>query len=208
MIGANTAGAMPLIIPLYAPGATPMIVYWRPDEPHRASDDGRIAGERALPVVVRENDDRVRAGRDVVLGAKQPADLRSKAEQREVIAVHQLAGERLDVIAGVERGDGELRDRDLGERACRGAAEVDVVRVRERREREIALSLIDLGDLLGMRDRRASEQDRVHEAEHRRVGADAERQRKQRDEGEAGTLSRAADGKADVAGECVRRRSP
>jgi hypothetical protein len=58
------------------------------------------------------------------------------------------------VIAGVERGDGELRDGELREGVGRRASEVDVVRVGERREGEVVLVLVDLDDAVGLGDRR------------------------------------------------------
>ena len=146
------------------------------------------------------------ARRDVVLRTEQPARGGTKAEQREVIAVHELTGERLDVIAHVVRGDRKHRDRDLRERRRGLALEVDVVGIGERRVREVGLFLVDLGDLLRMRDRRAPEENRVHQAEDRRVGADAERQRQERDEGEARPLARASNGEADVVEDGMHER--
>ena len=60
--------------------------------------------------------------------------------------------------------------------------------------------LVDLGDLFGMRDWRPAKEDGVYEAEHRRVRADAERERQQRDDRETGALAGAAEGEANVAG--------
>src|SRR5690242_21365773 len=95
---------------------------------------------------------------DVVLGPEQTADLRPQPEEWEVIAVHHLTHERLDVVAHVARRDREGRDRHLRERRRRRALEVLIVRIRERRERKIGLFLIHLGDPLRMRDRRSPKQ--------------------------------------------------
>ena len=79
MIGTNTAGAMPLIMPVYDSGATPTIVYWCPESRIVRPTDARIAAERAPPVVVGKHDDRMGARRDVVLRTEQPPDLRRGA---------------------------------------------------------------------------------------------------------------------------------
>ena len=148
------------------------------------------------------------SGGDVVVRPKQATDLRPKPEEREVVAVDQLSGERLDVVAHVARRKGEHRERDLRKRRRRGATEVDVVLIRERRVRKSVLVLVDLGDLLAMRNGSPAKQNGVYEAEHRGIRSDAEREREQRDEGKPGALACAADGKANVAGNCVQARSP
>src|SRR6185437_16701254 len=75
---------------------------------HFAPNDGAIAAVRAHPVVVPEHYHRVCAARDVVLRTEQPPNDGRETDEREVVAVHQLAGERLDVIAGVAREHAEL----------------------------------------------------------------------------------------------------
>ena len=177
-------------------------------QPHRLSDDFRIAAIRALPIVVRENDDRMRAGGDVIFRPKQSTDLRAKPEQRKVVSVDQLAGERLDVVAHVARRERKHRDRHLRKRRRRGATKVDVVLIRERRVRKLILVLEDLSDLLRMWNGSAPKENGVYQAEYRRVRPDAERERQQRDEGEPGALACASDGEANVAGNCIHDRSP
>ena len=150
----------------------------------------------------------MRARGDVVVRPKQATDLRAEPEERKVVAVDQLSGERLDVVAHVARREREHRDRHLRKRRRRGATKVDVVLIRERRVRKLVLVLVDLGDLLAMRNGRPAKQNGVDEAEHRGIRPDAEREREQRDEGKPGALARAPDGKANVAGKCVQARSP
>jgi hypothetical protein len=48
------------------------------------------------------------ARRDVVLLAEQSAEPRREPDEREVVAVDQLRGDRLDTIAHVARDDAEL----------------------------------------------------------------------------------------------------
>src|SRR4051812_11193187 len=133
------------------------------------------------------------ARRDVVLRPEQTADARAESEQREVIAVHDLAAQRLDVVAQVARGDGELRDRELRERSGRRPAEVDIVRIGERRVWKIGLVLIHLDDAVGRGDRGATQENRIDETEHGRVGADAKGEREERDDGETGTFASATE---------------
>src|SRR6185437_1718419 len=84
-----------------------------------APNDAPIAAERAHPVVVAEHHDRVRTARDVVPGSEQTPNDRLESDEREVVAFDELAGERFDVIAGVAREHGELRNRHLAEHARR-----------------------------------------------------------------------------------------
>jgi hypothetical protein len=150
----------------------------------------------------------MRSRGNVVFRPKQATDLRPKAEERKVVSVDQLSGERLDVVAHIARREREHRDRHLGKRRRRGATKVDVVLIRERRVRKLILVLVDLGDLFGMRNGRAAKKDGVDKAEHRGIRPNAEREREQRNESKPGAFARTADGEANVAGECVQARSP
>src|SRR5205809_4347946 len=103
------------------------------------------------------------------------------------------------MVAHVTRGDGERGDRHLGEDVRRLSAEVYVIRIREGREWEVGLMLIDLGDPLRLWDRSAAQKNCVDETEDRCVCANAKGQRQERDDRKAGALPSAAKGEADVA---------
>src|SRR5262245_16838969 len=105
------------------------------------------------------------------------------------------------MVADVAGSNGELRDRKLREGLGRRASEVDVVRVGERREREIRLTLVDLDDAVGLRDWRSSQEDCVHQTEDGAVRSNAQREREHGHEREAWALARPAEGEANVVAE-------
>src|SRR3954462_3876409 len=89
----------------------------------------------------------------------------------------------------------------------RRVAEIVIIRVRERRVRELGLVLVDLGDLFRVRNRRTPEEDGVDEAEDCRVRADAEGEGEHGDQREAHTFPGAAEGEADVGEEAIHEQS-
>jgi hypothetical protein len=88
-------------------------------QPKLTTDDGRVAAERRHPVAVSEDDHRMGALSNVVLRPKQSSQDGRHTGQREIVAVDQLAGECLDVVAEVTSERGELGDSDLREDAAR-----------------------------------------------------------------------------------------
>ena len=97
----------------------------------------------------------------------------SEAEQREIVAVHQLQEQRFLAVAEIPRHGGQHRGRDVREQALSGAAEREVIGIRERRVRQRRLVHVEFGDLLAVRHRGASQEQGIDEAEDGDVDADA-----------------------------------
>ena len=146
---------------------------------HLTSDHVRVAAEGALPVAVVEHRDRMAAPRDIVARQERPTDRGRDPQHREVAAGDRLRRHEVDAAArrAVDLCRHELGGRDVAEDLGGAVPDVLEVRVGERAERERCLVEIEVDDLFRPFDRRVAEDDRVDEAEDRRVGSDAECER-------------------------------
>ena len=150
---------------------------------------------------------------DVFVGDERAADDGANAERLEVVVGHHLADH--DLRAALDR---EVREEvrvrgDAGERFGAGAVveivgiRVRVVRIRRR------LVPVDVDELVGALDRERAKENGVDDAEDRRVDADAEGQREERDERERRGTAQPAQRVADVLeegfhGVCTMGRVP
>ena len=166
---------------------------------HRPADDAGRPGEAPPPEPVADERDPRRVG-PILLRQERPAQGRLDPERREIglgdphhpdafgVAFRAADGGRADEPVRAHRG----------ERA--GVAGV-VEEVGRREIAHLAVVVVEaaqLDELLGCGVGQWGEQHRAHHAEHRRVGADAEGQRADGDQGEAGVGEEAADGEPEV----------
>ena len=165
-------------------------------EKDRAVDDGRIRAELGDPHAV--TDDRHLVFAQLVLtGKKRPAQCRFGAKHLEVARGHQAASE-LDWF-----GAAGQRDRVAGLRRHEVEDGVVSLPVEEVQRRDaVALAsrrlLHDADDAIGVRVGERLEQHRIHEAEDRRIGADADGQRQDGDGREPRALTECAHRVTDI----------
>jgi hypothetical protein len=144
------------------------------------------------------------AARDLIfIGSERAADRRLDTHQWKQVAADHHADLELGRRAGIGRKrHGEIRERGEAVEALGAIANVDVVAVRRHEragvERFDRRPRTDGEHLAGARDRKRPQQQRVGEAEDGAVGADADRQREHRDEGEAWAGRQHAEAVAEV----------
>ncbi len=163
-----------------------------------AADDGRIAGEAALPETVAQDRDRVVSLRTFIVGERAP-DQRRDAERREEVGrdVHaddffrRARSGQVDAVVVERRDPLECR---------RALAPADEVRRREHvgAARPPRVGFPHHDQASGIAERQRLEQHRVDDREDRRVRADAQRERQHRDRREARRAQAQTDGVADV----------
>jgi hypothetical protein len=169
------------------------------------SDDRWIAREAPLPVGVTQHDDRL-ARRDLLWG-EDPPDFGLHAQHREVVVgdeIHQPSLRLARAGTQAERFGGERRDvrEDTAQRA-----HLDVVAVRRRpRELRPRLHRTDDDQPLGVTHRHWAEQVVADKREDRRVGADTECQRRDRDYRPPGTAPQGTEGERHVLSQTVDER--
>ncbi len=158
-------------------------------------DDSRIGSELLGPRVVREHDDRIATRHSILVGTQGTTERWSEFEHIEKVSAHgepELALHHLVVPRREARERDGVR-RQAGEALCT-VSQIDVVEIREpvvaeedrlvRPRRRGAHA----DDLIGARDGQRSQDEAVGQAEHGRVGADADRDRHDRDQREARVL--------------------
>ena len=154
----------------------------------RTPDQGRVAAESPLPEPVRQHHDLL-VPRDVVRGAERPAERRGDAERVEEVGGDAQAGQPLRRALALAPQDAA----PVGEAGDRFEAAALVAVVAELREREgealaRGVARVDPGEPLGRGERERLQQHGVHDAEQRRIGADPERQRDEREQREPGRV--------------------
>ena len=163
-----------------------------------------VAAEPALPEIVADHGrPRARvAAAAGVLGAKAAPVRRRDAQRLEEVGGRDDAGDPLHLAAVRAEVEERLR---VGRHALEGLALACRVAV-VRRRHDVAV-LADARDAvphdhqaIGFAVRQRPQQHRVDDAEDGRVDADAERQRRDGDEGEAGLAQQRADAVAEVEG--------
>ena len=167
--------------------------------PHRPADDAGRAGEAPPPEPITDERDRRRVG-PILLRQERPAQRRLHPERREIGLRDPHHPDAFGVAVGA--ADGGRADEPVrahrGERA--GVAGV-VEEIGRRQIADLAVVVVEAAHLdqsFGRRVGEWREQHRADDAEHRRVGADAEGERADGDRGEAGAGAEAADGEPQV----------
>ena len=170
---------------------------------HQAADDAGIAAECGAPIGGAQYNHRLLAGHAIVLRRERASERRSHAEHLEIVARDEQAPGSSGVVVDLEVHRREAQRSNARQHAV-AIADVAVIRIRaggkpgRARDRHQALRPLD-------RERR--EEERIDDAEDRGVGADAERQRQDRDGGEAWRPQQRAHRVAKVGAECGRARA-
>jgi hypothetical protein len=182
-------------------------------ERDRLPDGRRVSRVRALPERVAQHGARF-APAGVVGGAEQAARGGANAEDVEEPAAHPEAVGRVVSRVGRRARSGVCREIEF-RRAPRERARERLLAVADRlpdRVRdgdvpavEVAAGAVRIGEAdfdetRRIRDGQRLEPERVHDFEERRVGADAERERDDRDRGESGIVPEHAQRVANVLG--------
>ena len=166
-------------------GVTPIDGELDPVEPYRAAEDRAIRAELPLPEIVAEHHDRVASGHLVFVGSKGAAQLGLHAHHREEVAAHQQADRQFRQRAGLGgEPHNRLGERDQSFEAPAAIPDVDVVAIRREQDRPDGAEEIDptVSTSPAARHGERPEQQRIGEAEDRRVRADANRERDDGDE--------------------------
>ena len=159
----------------------------------RTAEDPPVAPEPPLPEVVAQHDHGVAVGGEVLLGQEGAAELRPDPEQIEIVAGDHLAVDQLGVAPHGEAEDGRGVDGEAG-KAPGLPGQVGEVRMGDVLQVGAPLRRAEDPDqALRLAHRERLQEDRLHHREDRRVGADGERQREHRAQGEAGPQSQAAE---------------
>ncbi len=145
---------------------------------------------------------------NVVVGAEKPADLGLHEEQQEVLTGNRLRRDNLDALVVVDRREGIATYGNGLEDIGGVGADVAKVRVRKNVVLEVANARVDLHQLVRRFHWHAAENRGVDQAEDRRVGADADRQRNDGGGRETGALPHAAHGVSQIAQQGSGRHVP
>ncbi len=159
----------------------------------RLADDVGASREMLLPVAVAQERDRRGAGL-VFLGEEIAAEHRLHAKHREIVLRDDKALQLLRIARAGRDERVRRRHRNVGEHLL-AFAHREHARPRDRRRRKAAIGQqrLQLHDAAGVRVRQRAQEDRLDHAEDRAVGADAEREREDRDEREDGRLGEGAE---------------
>ncbi len=159
------------------------------------AEDLWVAIEAGHPQSMADDDD-VRIAGHVFLGAERSAQLRLRAEHREVLRRHPPAADDLRKIAK-HHGHAGLEDprRHRGER--RDAAHREKLRS-GRRRRLAAARRLYLDNSIRILEWQGAKNDGVERPEHRGRGADAEAEGDDRDRGESARLRQLSNRESDV----------
>ena len=146
---------------------------------------------------MREHDDALRS-RLIVMRLQHPAEKRPDAQQVEVIRGHDLADHQTRTVAQTERREHRRVAGHVAEdRVLR--LEVEKVRIGARGVLiTVAAAGEEIDERVGVLDRQRPEQHRVDEREHRGVDTDAEAEREDGHEREAGAAAQPPHGIFEV----------
>ncbi len=164
-----------------------------------AADHRGGAGETSIPVAVAD-ERHLRGAGPVLVVTEEPPQLRLQAERREEALRHPHHADPLGVALGpADRG---RADEPVGAHLTQRAGVAGEV---EKVGRGEIVDLVQVGleadhadQLVGRRVGQRRQQHRTHHAEHRGVGADAQGQRADGDQREAGAGEQTADGEAEI----------
>ncbi len=186
----------------------------RGDADHRELDtaqrdpfvhDGRVSGEVLSPLIVIEYHDRIAPRHVVFITAQRPTESGTHLHRLEEIAAHGHPDLPLGWFVRTirEAGDDE-RIRDGVVEALGPVAQVHVVGIRQP-----AIAKAGVARLTENRDhfartghRKWTEHQPVGDAEHRRVGADADGDRHDRDDREARVLHQHPEAVVEISDHC------
>ncbi len=164
---------------------------------NRAADDVGVTPEAVLPEAVTDHEDAVVAQHGFV-GTEAAAELRLDAQDGKEVAGDAEPEGPLGRFAGC--GKAHLRKAVAGHLpvAAHLGLQIEVVGRRDPAARVLGSAPIDAVHMIAVAVRQRAKEHLVEYAERRRVGADAESERDDGDEGEAGRATERPDGEAEV----------
>ena len=188
------------------------------------SKDRAVARVLAVPHVIADDRHRIPARDGVFVGAKAAAEQWPDTQSAEEIPAHAGVEAVLRKLVRVG-GDSAEKEVITGQslERFRAIAQVDVIGIGQAPQSRAGRGRIDLDNPARIRNRQRTEQYRIDIAEHRGVGPDAQGERNDGYEREAGRLRQGPDGKAEVGRQshteiyeergpwfrfCRRRRAP
>ncbi len=146
---------------------------------HRGANRRRIAVETPLPRLVRDHHDRLHRTGSALFFGEEAAALRLQPQHVEKRSCRKRAGETLRFV---HAGQVDALWKEQGHRVDDAALpDLFVFEIGEQPARKRRRSAPDVDDPIGVRIRQRPQQHGVDDAEHRGVGADAERQRQDGD---------------------------
>jgi hypothetical protein len=160
------------------------------------SDGGRIGAEPAAPEAVAQ-DGGLPAGGRVFGGGEVAPDRRRDAEHPEEVPRHAHPADPFRLAVGHQRRTPRADERHVVERVA-AVAPVEERQVADVAGRSGRPPLADGDEAIGIRIRQRTEQHGIEDAEDRRVRADAEGERHERDRREAGRAPQQPRGVANV----------
>ena len=199
VIGTKTWGLSPGVASSKPSGVTPTTVSAWPLTNTRLADGSRTAAKVGLPVRVTQHHDLGAADVASVVRSQEASQRRSQTQNRKVTARHEqalalqglAAIAKVDVKVAVRRDAGEdrLEALQIAEHRIaeeRVAGPLDAARFRPR----LGSGRDQIHEAVGIGHRQWPEQKLVELREHRRICADAERQRQHCHRGETGSATK------------------
>ena len=174
-----------------------------PADPELASDDVGAPGEGALPVAMGEHHHGVAPTRHIVFREQHPTEGGIDAQHREVVPRHDLGEQRAHALLSINLRRDDLRGADVREHVAGAIPEILDLWIRQRAVGKRGLVQVDVHDPFRPLDGGVAEHDRVDEREDRRIGADADRQRQDRDRRKARTAHQRPNRVAKIAPEMI-----
>ena len=167
----------------------------------RLTENLRVAAKSSSPVAVADDGDRPAAGGAVVLG-NEPSPLRDRhPDQGVIVASDVLPDHPLLALVGRHLEVADVVPRDSGEDIL-AAADALQPQVVGGGDQVVTCTEGDEMDILRRGDGQRTKQHGVHQAEDRRVGADAERERGDGSGGKPRRASRGAHGVSHILNQC------
>jgi hypothetical protein len=158
--------------------------------------DRGVAAEAALPQLVADDRHGVASGQ-VLLRCEESPPGGADTEHREDLGARPRGGQAFGLAATGEVDGAEAESHHRLERAAFLAISQELG-LGEARLRLVLPAVPDLDDALRLRVGQRLQEDAVDQAEHGRVGADAQRQRQRRHGGESGAFDQATNCEAEV----------
>ncbi len=172
------------------------LVYFAVDA-NGAADDAGVAPEARLPEPVTHHEDAVVA-QDGFVGTEAAAELGLDPEGGKEVVGDAQAARNLRGLPGL--GEVHVRKRIGGNLAVAAhlGPKIEVVGRRDPAPRVLGNGAIDAVQLAAVGIRQRAQQNLVDDAERRRVGTDAESERDDGNEDEAGRATQRPDGEAEI----------
>ena len=158
------------------------------------TDDVGPAGEARLPQLAADDDDGMPAWRHVVGAREESPAIGGDAEDVEEVAGDEIAEGAVRAVAGVQAGDESGPGRHAVKRLS-AVAERGVHRIRE--DAGVLLPL-HVDQPIAVGHRQALQEGGIDDGEDSGVGADAERQGKNRRQRECAILAEQSEGEAQI----------